>query len=100
MPGGNSRNRHARSRPTILAPGMEKRVKLPLLSQDSKVRLGVFGRLVLVCGIRSSRSEPSMTTGDPQTVSQLALQLRLVTDDQVRECWDEIDAAARTPDAF
>jgi serine/threonine protein kinase len=41
-----------------------------------------------------------MNTGDPQTVSQMALQLRLVTDDQVRECWDEIDAVARTPDAF
>ena len=41
-----------------------------------------------------------MTTADANTVAQLGAQLQLVTDDQVRECWDELEAAARTPEAF
>jgi serine/threonine protein kinase len=41
-----------------------------------------------------------MTATDANTVAQLARQLHLVSDDQVRECWDELDAGTQTPEAF
>ncbi|HEX4591774.1 MAG TPA: serine/threonine-protein kinase, partial [Gemmataceae bacterium] len=41
-----------------------------------------------------------MSTVDPQTVAQLARQLNLVTDEQVRECWDELEAGQHTPEAL
>jgi serine/threonine protein kinase len=41
-----------------------------------------------------------MTTPDAASVAQLAVQLRLVTDDQVRECWDDLDTAVHSPEAL
>jgi serine/threonine protein kinase len=41
-----------------------------------------------------------MTAVDANSVAQLARQLHLVTDDQVRECWDELDPGTHTPEGF
>jgi serine/threonine protein kinase len=41
-----------------------------------------------------------MTTADATAVAQLARQLHLVADDQVQECWDDVDSAARTPESL
>jgi tRNA A-37 threonylcarbamoyl transferase component Bud32 len=41
-----------------------------------------------------------MTTPDAASVAQLAVQLRLVTDEQLRECWDELDTAEHSPEAL
>ena len=67
----------------------------------SEVRLGVFDGLVLDSGTRSA---PFGTQHDHRgrhiRSPNWRCQLHLVTDEQVRECWDEIDAAGRTPEAF
>ena len=41
-----------------------------------------------------------MTTADANTVAQLSRQLHLVTDEQVRECWDELETGAQSPEAL
>jgi serine/threonine protein kinase len=41
-----------------------------------------------------------MTAVDAQSVAHLARQLNLVTDEQVRECWDELQAGSHTPEAI
>ncbi len=41
-----------------------------------------------------------MTAVDANSVAQCARQLQLVTDEQVRECWDEMEAGTHTPEAF
>src|SRR6201993_1491809 len=41
-----------------------------------------------------------MTAADAQSVAHLARQLNLVTDEQVRECWDELQAGSHTPEAI
>src|SRR5207248_9819696 len=37
---------------------------------------------------------------DISTVAQLARQLHLVTDEQLRECWDELDSGVHSPEAL
>jgi serine/threonine protein kinase len=37
---------------------------------------------------------------DAASVAQLARQLNLVTDQQLRECWDDLDTAVRSPEAL
>jgi eukaryotic-like serine/threonine-protein kinase len=41
-----------------------------------------------------------MTTVDANSVAQLARQQHLVTDEQVRECWDEAEGVAHTPESL
>jgi serine/threonine protein kinase len=41
-----------------------------------------------------------MTATDANTVAQLARQLHLVNDEQVRECWDELEAGTHTPESL
>ncbi|HEY1375776.1 MAG TPA: serine/threonine-protein kinase [Gemmataceae bacterium] len=41
-----------------------------------------------------------MTSQDATSIAQLATQLRLVTDEQVRECWDELDTGIHSPESL
>jgi serine/threonine protein kinase len=40
-----------------------------------------------------------MNSPDAASVAQLALQLRLVTEEQLRECWDDLDTGIHSPEA-
>jgi serine/threonine protein kinase len=60
----------------------------------------MFEELVLDSGTLSPLSEPGMTAVDANSVAQIASQLNLVTDAQIRECWDELDAGTRSPEGF
>jgi serine/threonine protein kinase len=41
-----------------------------------------------------------MNASDANSVAQLASQLRIISDEQVRECWDELDAGNHTADSL
>src|SRR3954453_9733990 len=41
-----------------------------------------------------------MTTPNAASVAQLALQLNLVTDEHLRECWDELDSGIHAADVL
>jgi serine/threonine protein kinase len=41
-----------------------------------------------------------MTAADANSVAQLARQLHLVSDEQVRECWEELEAGTNTPEGL
>src|SRR5205807_1581160 len=46
------------------------------------------------------RTESNMATPDASAVAQLALRLHLVTDDQLRDCWEEVSPGVHDPHAL